>query len=500
VRHTLRGFLTLSPLTLATAVAALVQAKVLAIVVGPEGTGFYGLALSLATLFSTIAAAGISSALMKRISEIGGTERQSDTWTTALLGIGTVIGVGALLTAFVIVNYDLVVDLFLKTDSISSSDKRFIVVASAVGVIPTALVPTIGGFLRGLRSLREYVIAGVIGATALVLGVVVGALVGDARGAFVGFLVGEILNAAAVLFYAIRVARRKGIRFEVRLERRHVAMIEKTLLVLGVLALAAALGTNVGATVVRAHLANAFDLQAVGFFAAAWAISNRVPNLIYQTFTAYLMPEISALRRDWDLIAKVQNDACRISLLAVTPVLALAIAAGPWIVSILLSSSFHPMVDLLRLMFVGELISVVVWAGGSAMYPSGRAVSNAVFEWSFWAMFVGGVFVAAGLGDLNAVGGAYIVAYAVMVVAIYAWERRHHGFRWSGRNLQLIALSLLVVSASAVLSMLTELPTLVVVALVAGLVSVWAFAAVHRSEWAALRLALDRRRKRPTPE
>ena len=496
MRSTFRGFLTLSPLTMTTAVAALVQNKVLAVVVGPSGVGFYGLALTLATLFSTIAALGISAALMKRIAEIGGTEHESDTWGTAVLGIGTVVVVSALLTALVILNYHLVADLFLKSDTISDSDRRFIVVASAVGILPAALVPTMGGFLRGLRSLREYVIAGVIGAIALVVAIVVGALVGDARGAFIGFLIGEVINAATLFVYALRVARGKGISFRIHLERRHLVTIEKALLVLGILALVAGLGSNVGQAVARAHLANAFNLQAVGFFAAAWAISNRVPNLIYQTFTSYLMPEISALRRNWEPIVKIQNDACRISLLAVTPVLSLAIAAGPWIVSILLSESFQPMVDLLRLMFIGELISVVAWAGGSALYPSGRPLSSAVFEWSFWAVFVAGVFVAAGADELNAVGGAYIVAEAVLVAMIYVWERRHHNFRWSAQNLRLIALSLVVISASAVLAMLTGLPTVVAVALVACLLAVWAFTAVHPSEWATLREALHRRRGR----
>jgi O-antigen/teichoic acid export membrane protein len=496
VRSTFRGFLTLSPLTLATAGAALVQNKVLAIVVGPAGVGFYGLALTLATLFSTIGALGISAALMKRIAEIGGTDRESDTWATALLGIGTVVVVSLLLSALVILNYHFVADLFLNSNTISDSDKRFIVIASAVGILPAALVPTMGGFLRGLRSLREYVTVGIIGAIVLVASIVVGALVADARGAFIGFLVGEVINAAALFAFALHVARRRGLPFTIRLERRHLAAIEKVLLALGILAVVAGLGSNVGQAVARSQIANAFDLRAVGFFAAAWAISNRVPSLIYQTFTSYLMPEISALRQDWESIVRIQNDACRISLLAVTPVLTLAIAAGPWVVSILLSGSFHPMVNLLRLMFIGELISVIAWAGGSALYPSGRPVSSAFFEWSFWAIFVAGVFVAAGVGELNVVGGAYIVAEAALVAMIYVWERRHHDFRWSPRNLRLIALSLLVISASAVLAMLSGLPTVVVVVLVAALLAVWAVTAVHRSEWALLRNALRRRRER----
>jgi O-antigen/teichoic acid export membrane protein len=492
VRKTLRGFLALSPLTLATAATALVQTKILAVFLGPDGTGFYGLALALLTLLSTIGGIGVSSALMKQIAEIGGTPRERDIWRTALFGIGTVVAVGGALTAVILLNSEFVVRLFLSGASISESDKHFIVDAAAAAVVPAALVPTIGGFLRGLRSLREYVVAGVIGAIAPMVAVVLGALWFDARGAFVGFVIGEVLVVTVLMFFAVRVARRQRIPFEVETPRRQFAAIEKALLMLGVFALATGLASSVGAAVGRAHIANAFDLRTVGFFAAAWAITNRVPSLIYQTFTSYLLPELSALRRDWTAIVKVQNDACRISLLAVTPLLAVGIAAGPWIVSILLSDRFLPMVDLLRFMLIGELLSVVAWAGSSAFFPSGRPVSSAAFEWCFWVSFVIGIFVAGSLHELNAIGGAYIASYVLVLVLIYGWEWRHHGFRWTRKNERLIALSLIAVSASAAISMLTELATAIVILLVLVILSVWALATIERSEWDALRRAIGR--------
>jgi enterobacterial common antigen flippase len=486
-------------MTVATAGAALVQAKVLAVLVGPSGTGFYGLALALLTLLSTVGALGVSSALMKKVAELGGTEGERDTWRTGLLGIGTVLAVSAVLTVLMLVNYNAVTDLYLHGSSVSASDQRFIVVAVAIGVVPASLVPTIGGFLRGLRSLREYVIAGVIGALAPMVAVIVGALVYDARGAFVGFLVGEVMAAAAVLYFAIRVAKRRGIPFEIRADRDKLFAIERGLLVLGGFALLIGLAGSFAPAVVRGHIANVFDLRAVGFFTAAWAITNRIPSLIYQTFTAYLLPELSALRRDWPAIVKVQNDTCRISLLVVTPVLALTIAAGPWIVSVLLSDSFHPMVDLLRLMLVGELLSVIAWSGGSAFYPSGRPAAAASVEWLYWVMFVAGVFIAGGLHDLNAVGAAYAISYVFLVAVIYAWERWHHDFRWSRPNQGLMGLSLAVVGGAAAISMLTGVSTWLDVVLVAAALVIWAGVAVDRSEWVALRDSVVSRANRGGP-
>jgi O-antigen/teichoic acid export membrane protein len=493
VRNTLRGFLAISPLTAVTVVTALLQNKVLAVALGPAGTGFYALILTFAGGFSTVAGLGISSALMKQISEFGTGDRRDEIWPITILGFATVTAAGFGLLVVVVIAYGPLASAFLS-DSLSASDQRFVLVAAAASAIPLAWVPTLSGVLRGLRSLREYVAAALFGAVVPMIGLVVGAWQFDVRGAFIGYILGQMVAVAVGLGYVVKVARDRGIPFRIRLPFHLLRGLERGLVALGLLALIAGLADAIGQPIVRSEIAGGLDLAALGFFAAAWSISNRLPTLIYQTMTAYVLPEISAMRRDWREIVRLQNDACRISLLIATPLLCAVAAAGPWIVPLLFSHSFSPMVELLQLMLIGELLSIVAWAGASALYASGRGGVNIAAEWWFWLVFTVGCVIAVSLGELNAIGGAYILAEGLLATSIYLWDRRHHDFRWQRKNTRLIALSLAALAAVDVLSILTNLPQLVVLILAAVVVAAWAIAVVESSEWIALRRLLARAR------
>src|SRR5439155_15020233 len=134
----------------------------------------------------------------------------------------------------------------------------------------------------------------------------------------------------------------------------------------------ALLAPSVGQYAVRSYLSQSRGLTAVGFFAAAFGISNRIPILIYQTFGTYVGPTISALGRDWRAITIEQNSALRMGLLGATPLLCSIVMFLPWIVPFLLSSRFEPIIPMLRLMLVGELVSVIYWATSISLYSSGR--------------------------------------------------------------------------------------------------------------------------------
>jgi antigen flippase len=493
VRNTLRGFMALSPLTAVTVVTALIQAKVLAVLLGPEGTGFYALVFTFAGTFATIAGLGISAALMKLIAEFGAADRDDDIWPTVILGFATVTVAGLAVLAVVLIAFGPLSSAFLNDASLSASDQRFVLIAAAASALPLAWVPTLSGVLRGLRSLREYVAAGLFGAIVPMIGLVVGAWQYDARGAFIGYIAGQVLGVVAGLVFVLKVARDRKISFRVRLPVGLLRGLEGRLVALGLIAVVAALANAVGQPIIRTQIAG-LDLRALGFFAAAWSLSNRVPVLIYQTMTAYVLPEISAMQRDWREIVRLQNDACRISLLIATPLLCGTAAAAPWIVPILFSHSFSPVVELLQLMLIGELLSVVVWASVSAFYPSGRGGLSIASEWWFWGLFTLGSVIAVSLGSLNAVGGAYIIAEAVLAASAYIWERRHHGFRWRNENARLIALSLATMTSIVLVAILTNLPTLVVLMLATVVLAAWAFVVVQPSEWIALRRLLARAR------
>jgi hypothetical protein len=100
-------------------------------------------------------------------------------------------------------------------------------------------------------------------------------------------------------------------------------------------------------------------------------------------------------------------------------------------------------------MFVGELLSVVLWTLNIALFSTGRAVLFAAVQWGFWMVFVTSAVIGAITYGLVALGAAYIAALAVLIAALYVNERRHHSFAWTAENVRLVVISVLAVAAVA---------------------------------------------------
>jgi O-antigen/teichoic acid export membrane protein len=442
----LRGLLSLSPLTILSVVTLLVQGKLLAVLLGPIGTGIVALALAVLTLAWTIAGVGISAALMKVVSE---PSDDDESWRVLSIGLAIVAATGVTVMLVLLLASGFLSRTLLQGASLSAGDRHVIFVLIAIGVVPSVLRVSCDGGLRGFRTLKRYVITA---STYTVLGtaaVVLFAWMFGVKGAVLGLVVGQFL-AVGVLALSLALARRAG-RQEGSERSRHSSPwpIARRLVTLGSLAVVAGFAGTAGQAVLRAAVSHSLDLRALGLFAAAWSLTNRLPLLIYQTFNVYAVPRISSLDRDWKAIAKEQNEALRFGVALTAPALCLAIATTGWIIPVLLSRAFLPGAQLLELMFVGELLSVVLWTLNIALFSTGRAVLFAAVQWGFWMVFVTSAVIGAITYGLVALGAAYIAALAVLIAALYVNERRHHSFAWTAENIRLVVISVLAVAAVA---------------------------------------------------
>jgi O-antigen/teichoic acid export membrane protein len=497
MRQLVRSLLILSPLTAITLAASLVQGKALAVILGPEGNGRFFLAASFFSLATMLGAIGIHSALTKLVSEFRGSSQPELVWEAVLLALASVTATSLLLIGVAALWSDELGTLLLGGLE-PEADREFIVLISAIALVPAGWSLAMLGFLRGLGVVRAYSLTASVSAVLTVFAVVGGAWSGGFKGAFVGAVIGQSLGAIIMGFSAARQATAADIKFSLAV--RHAPVLQRRILAFGLLTLVAGLAGGIGHNLTRSFLAASIDFRAVGFFAAAWSITNRLPTLLYQTFSAHLMPTISSLNRDWQKISVEQNNALRLALIAGTPVLCITVVAAPLVVRLLLSSEFLPMSDLLRVMLFGELLSLVYWATGMALYPSGRPLANAICEWAWWVLFG---FLLLGLTNASGLigaGYAYVLSYGVLATALYGVEARVGRLRWSAENLRLLMISVTTLLTMTVVSTrVVDSPVLLSIMLSAVLVA-WPSISLTSHERMVLRNAVLRRLKiAPTP-
>jgi O-antigen/teichoic acid export membrane protein len=484
----LRSLLILSPLTALTLAASIVQGKVVAELLGPEGSGRFFLAASFFAFATTVGAIGIHSAMTKLVSEFR-TRSPGLVWETVLLGLFTVTATSVLLVGIAAVSGATLSEALLGGLE-PSADRRFVVVITAVALVPAGWSLTMLGFLRGLGVLKAYSLAGSIMTGVTVTAIVCGCAVGGFRGAFVGAVLAQAIGVAVMGFFATTRATNAGMNFSLSFQRPY--LLGRRILTLGGLALVAALAGALGHLVVRAFIAQSIDLRAVGFFAAAWSITNRLPSLVYQTFSSYLAPEISSLGREWKRISEEQNHALRFVLVAGTPVLCTIVVAAPIAIRALLSPEFLPMTDLLRIMLCGELVSMIYWATAMALYPSGRALANAACEWAWWVIFGILVIVFTERSGLIGAGYAYVLSYGLLAAALYVSEARRGRLRWSTENKQLLLVSMMTLLTITIVATEVTESTITLILMLTGSLLAWPRIALTRSERTIILQSLSR--------
>jgi O-antigen/teichoic acid export membrane protein len=490
MRDVLRSFILLSPLAFVNLTLTLVQGKVLAVVLGPDGTGLYFLAISFTGLIATLMGLGLSASLPKLVAEFR-ENRQTDIWLTVVVGIAMSSFLGLILVGVIVATDMTLARALLGGDALSSSTITFVLVTGLAGAFPWSWALALQGFLKGLRNLRRYVKAGSIAAAAFLACVLGGAIIGGARGAVVGTVVGQLTNSLVFAIAAIREARAQQVPITISGATIRMPALQKRLWYLGLGAVVALFASSFGQNVVRSYLAKNISLTALGFFAAAWALSNRIPSMIYQTFSAYTVPTISALAQDWRGVAREQNHALRLGMLLGTPIMCMTSVLLPWLIPVMLSSSFLPSSQLIRLMLIGELLSIVAWATCLALYPTGRATINALSEWIWWGVFIGTLIPLTKALGLEGIGCAYIGAYLTLSLAAFAWEWRHHRLLWTVGNLRLIATSLAAVLLVSGLGAFSDLPIAAQLLLTLATLSSWALLSVTMRERQEARTALN---------
>jgi antigen flippase len=479
----LRGLLTLAPVTVLTIVTALVQTKTLAVLLGPRGMGFFFLAISFLNLATTVVALGASSSVVKLVSELGGAGRSIAILPSVGLALGVVTCTSLLLLVLLLVDPALFQRLFLGGAKLSGKDHRFILLLTALALVPTTWNLVLQAALKGLRSIGDYARAAALSTLFLMASIVGPAWIWGAHGALLGSIVGQLLSLLTFGVFTARVVRRRGIPRPARgVGTVDAGALGRRLITLGALALVAALASAAGQNVVRSYLASHFTLSAVAFFGAAWSLSNRLPLLVYQTFSTYVVPRISSFGEDWTKIRKEQNHALRLGFLATAPALALLIAMQSVVIPLLFSEKFLPMQTMLRTMLIGELLSVFFWVMSLALYPTGRATLNAVVEWSWWGLFIGGVILFAGRWGIEGVGWAYLGAYGLMGCVLYVWQYRRHAFRLTPDNQRLAIASVALLSLAASVTAVGGASPFARAAVLAAALLVWAAIVLSSSE------------------
>jgi O-antigen/teichoic acid export membrane protein len=363
---------------------------------------------------------GISFSAVKHVSELfdsGDAERIGHfvkvvrAWSllTALLGMLVCIVAGPLLS-----NY---------TFSWGDHTLHFVLLAPAVGL--TAITGGEMAILKGCRRLRALAVIQMFSAiAALLISVPIYYFFRQAGIVPVIVLMALCSMLLTIRYsyqlYPLRLRGAKGILGEgMEMVRLGVAFV-----------LAGVMGSG-AEMLIRSYLNVVGDLDDVGLYNAGFMITITYAGMVFSAMETDFFPRLSAVSTHRKSMSETVNRQIEVSLLIVSPMLCLLMVGMPFIIPLLFTSEFYPVVGMAQVavfsMYVKAVslpISYMTLARGDSMaFFATEAIDDVllvlfmIFGYRWWGLWGTGVALSA--------------SYLVDLVIIYVYTYVRYGYRIS---------------------------------------------------------------------
>jgi PST family polysaccharide transporter len=419
----------------------LVRAKVMAVLLGPAGTGLMGLYGQITGLTGTISNFGITSSGVRQIAEAAGTGDDSRiavtdltvrrvAWVTGSLGLLLQISLCWLLSRWTF------------GDTAHWQAIALLAVVPLLGALSGAQVARI----QGLRHIGDLARQSVLGALA-------GTISGVALIWFFGFkgivpqLIAVSAFSLALSFYfsrKIRIAK-------IKVPWRETVREAKSLLGLGFSFMASSVSGMVATYLISIMIAHKLGVQANGLYFAAWSLSGLYANFVLNAMGADYYPRLTAVANDQARMIQMVNQQAEISLLIAVPGIVGTLAFAPIAIRVFYSPAYAGAYEAMRWLILGVFLRLVSWPLGFILLAKGAAGLFLVTEILHQVINVFLVFALIGPYGLTGAGAAFAflyVLYSFIILLIVVWKYK---FRYSPQYLPLLAITLALTLSAFIL-------------------------------------------------
>jgi len=204
------------------------------------------------------------------------------------------------------------------------------------------------------------------------------------------------------------------------------------------------------------------NVQAVGVYSAAFALSGMFVNFVLGAMGADYYPRLAGVADDNVAINHLVNEQTEIGLLLVAPGLMATIALAPWLVHIFYSQEFISAVNLLQWLVLGCLGRVISWPLGFVILALNKGKWLFIAETAAQSLNLLLAYLGLYFYGLEGIGIGFCILYVLHIFAMFYVVKTLTIFYWSQSTKKLIIIvSILMVMAFCVARFLPPIPSVV---------------------------------------
>ncbi len=332
----------------------LVSSKFIAVLLGPEGMGIAGLLSSTTGIIGTITALGLGTSAVRDVSaayssgetplfnrKVGVFRRL--VWITGLLGMMSCLLLSPLLSKLSFGNYD-----FTLSYAVLSVTLLLQQISSGQTVV-----------LRGARRFKDMAKASVVGSTiGLLISIPLYYLFGK-RGIVPSMVISSAIGLSLSYYFSKKIKVNKVI-----LNTREVLTEGKTMVQMGFfVALQSFINTFV-LYLIRIYISNVGGMAEVGLYNSGFGMIEMSVGMVFAAMGAEYYPRLSSIANDENKFSETVNQQMSVSLLLISPIVALFLLMGPLAILLLLSSYFLPIRLMIQILALSMFFKAPGWCLG----------------------------------------------------------------------------------------------------------------------------------------
>jgi len=406
VKRTLRASAIMGSSSLLSLVFSVLKTKAIAVVLGPEGLGVFGVLQQVLTA-GAVVGQGLQGATTREVAAARARDDQPALWE-----LWRTLWWAAPTAAAVMAGWLLYSSAYVADRSLSDRHLQLWVAWMAPGVVASIGAAALTGWLNGYRRTaliaRTNVVSSALSAAVAAVAVY---LLADLR-AVVVTLLAYPLAQLLVGFLAARPD----------MPGRHSELpkvaVWSPLLLLALSLAATGWVSQITQLVLRGLVVEHLGLSAAGNFQAAFSVSMLYLGFVLSAMATDYYPRLSEAAADRPARHAIVDEQVHVALLLASPVILGMSVAAPLVVQILYSGKFGGANEILRWQLLGDLLKVPSWALGYLVLAEGRTLMFFGLE-LFWNLaFLGLTWLWLPSMGLGATGVAFVAAYALQLGAL----------------------------------------------------------------------------------
>ncbi len=209
---------------------------------------------------------------------------------------------------------------------------------------------------------------------------------------------------------------------------------------------------------IRMYISRTGGIEQVGLYTAAWAIVGNYVGMVFTAMVTDYFPRLSAVNDDNLQIKKLANEQAEIAILILGPILILLLSALPFVIRILLTSKFMPIIGLIQWALIGVLFKAASWSISIIIVAKGDS------KYFFISEIVGNIIVLTSnvllyhFFKLEGIGFAFLINYLLYLLLVFVIVRIRYSFSFSTQFIKLFLIQFGFTAAASIVVWQIDFP------------------------------------------